>query len=178
MKKLHPPPDTRAHALRNPAHKVKFVKRFTQSRSMKDTMSLRLPISAQSRLRLRILLLMRRGRISSRSLRRPTTSQGLLRLFMLHSHRRRTMNSRRRTSLSTLSYNTTPCGTANPAARREEKGRGDQLTCTGSCAWPPAPKAIQGLHTEGSVWVWRGPKSTGTGEESARKGLKLAEYPD
>ena len=176
--KLHPPPHTRAHALQNPAHKSQFVKRFTKSKSLKGTMSLRLPISAQSRLWLRILLLMRRVRISSRSLRRPTTSQGLLWLFMSHSHRRRTMNSSRRTSLSNLSHNTTPCGTASPAAGREEEGRGGQLTCTGSCAWPPAPKAIQGLHTEGSVWVWRGPKSTGTGEESARKGLKLAEYPD
>ena len=70
-----------------------------------------------------------------------------------------------------LNPNTTPCG-SNLADRREKKERGGQLTCTGSCAWPPAPKAIQGLNTEGSVWVWRGPKSTGTGEESARKGLK------
>ena len=169
---------TRTHALRILAHKSQIREKIHPEQVHEGHHESVAPYQSQSRLWLRILLLMRRGRISSRSLRRPTTSQGLLRLFMSHSHSRRTMNSRRRTSLSILSYNTTPCGTANRVARREKKGRGGQLTCTGSCAWPPAPKAIQGLQTEGSVWAWRGPKSTGTGEESARKGLKLAEYPD
>ena len=110
-----------------------------------------------------------RRRMRRRSQRKPTTSQGHLRLFMLHSHRRRTMNSRRiRSRIYPITYDYALRDNNTREARKEEVAKS---ACTGSRASPPDPKSIQGLRTEGSVWVWRGPKSTGTGEESAKKGL-------
>ena len=64
------------------------------------------------------------------------------------------------------------------SAGRRERKRWPNQPATAPVLHPQTQKSTQGLHTEGSVWVWRGPKSTGTGEESAKEGLVLAEYPD
>ena len=95
MKKPHPPPHSSTCSAKSSSRRQIHEEIHPEQVHEGHHEPAALPTSAQSRLRLRLLLLTSRGRRSSRSLRRPTTSQGLLRLFMLHSHRRYTMNSRR-----------------------------------------------------------------------------------